>query len=1052
MSKKLVYLVSFVFVMSIVLTVTAEAVDNNLVAWWKLDDEGTGTVIDSSGNGHDGTLVGDAHFVPGLLDEALELDGENDYVVIDGYQGIVGDGTNTPAFSITAWVRKEGPVGGDGEIVGWGNTGAGNRMEFRFNGGNNRIRIESGGGNAQNDTELTTGQWHHVAMTVRENSTYESGVNFYLDGLDDTRANNDPDPIHPTGNFDVKIGIRYNEDARLFIGLIDDVRFYDRKLDGVEIRDIIERGYLASAHSPDPSDGSLYGDTWATLKWDAGGTSVSHDVYFGTSFEDVNAGAENTFLGNMTVNNQTLGFPGFPEPEGLASGTTYYWRVDEVNDAHPDSPWRGDVWSFWIPSITAYDPFPAQGEPFEDPNVVLSWSIGLNATMHAVYFGTDAGEVENATGAIPLIGATYVPDLLTSETTYYWRVDTFNNVEWIKGPIWNFTTMPNIPPAPDPNLIVWWKLDEDAGINAIDWSGHGYHGTRINGPESVEGISGGALQFDGIDDYAIYSLPQAQNFESFTVALWVKAAIRGQEEWMAPFSSHTPNSSGIQIDVDGTNPGNYRTNPPGGTTQARFGPVTTDWVHLALTGEGTAVQYYYNGDWATSETFTDDDLLFNEFLIGTSRNSMNYFAGTIDDFRVYNRALTQTEIQDLVRGDPLLAWNPKPLRGSILYIKDATPFSWSPGENASQHDVYFGTDRDAVTNADASDTTGIYQARQGITTYTPPEGIEWGGGPYYWRIDEYNTDGTINKGNVWSFTVADFLLVDDFESYNDLNPDDPESNRIFNVWSDGLDNPAINGSIVGYDIAPFVEQTIVHNGSQSMPLFYDNGVGYSEATMTLTDRHDWTEHDLAELSLWFHGDPCNVAEPMYVALNGNAVVTHDNPNAVLAEEWTQWTIDLQKFTDQGVNLANINTIAIGLGNRNNPQSGGSGIIYIDDIRLYAPRPEPMPIEVHVDVNDAGSQVELEQAQILVVTLESNPTTGYRWELVENQESILEQMGEAEFKPSETGEPPLVGAGGWEIFRFKAISAGQMTLQLVYHRSWEEGVEPLKTFSLQVVVR
>ena len=96
-------------------------------------------------------------------------------------------------------------------------------------------------------------------------------------------------------------------------------------------------------------------------------------------------------------------------------------------------------------------------------------------------------------------------------------------------------------------------------------------------------------------------------------------------------------------------------------------------------------------------------------------------------------------------------------------------------------------------------------------------------------------------------------------------------------------------------------------------------------------------------------------------------------------------------------------------------------------------------------------IRMEKGQILVVTLESNPTTGYRWELVENQETILEQMGEAEFKPSETGEPPLVGAGGWEIFHFNAISPGQMTLQLIYHRSWEEGVEPINTFSIEVIV-
>jgi inhibitor of cysteine peptidase len=135
---------------------------------------------------------------------------------------------------------------------------------------------------------------------------------------------------------------------------------------------------------------------------------------------------------------------------------------------------------------------------------------------------------------------------------------------------------------------------------------------------------------------------------------------------------------------------------------------------------------------------------------------------------------------------------------------------------------------------------------------------------------------------------------------------------------------------------------------------------------------------------------------------------------------------------------------------------GDGIVDVQDLivlaeHLFEGIPPDEREEVNIDENDADSQVELEQGQILVVTLESNPSTGYSWEVVEIQESILEQMGEAEFKPSETGEPPLVGAGGWEIFRFKAISAGQTSLKLVYHRPWEEGVEPTKTFSIQVVV-
>ena len=139
-----------------------------------------------------------------------------------------------------------------------------------------------------------------------------------------------------------------------------------------------------------------------------------------------------------------------------------------------------------------------------------------------------------------------------------------------------------------------------------------------------------------------------------------------------------------------------------------------------------------------------------------------------------------------------------------------------------------------------------------------------------------------------------------------------------------------------------------------------------------------------------------------------------------------------------------------------PMPWGDGIVDILDLivlaeHLFEEFPPVEGKEVNVDEKDDGSQVELGQGQILVVTLESNPTTGYRWELAETQESILQQMGEAEFKQSETGEPPLVGAGGWEIFRFKAISAGQTSLKLVYHRPWEESVEPLKTFSIQVVV-
>jgi len=91
----------------------------------------------------------------------------------------------------------------------------------------------------------------------------------------------------------------------------------------------------------------------------------------------------------------------------------------------------------------------------------------------------------------------------------------------------------------------------------------------------------------------------------------------------------------------------------------------------------------------------------------------------------------------------------------------------------------------------------------------------------------------------------------------------------------------------------------------------------------------WTDQDIGMMS--------NRAEPMYVVLNDSAVVYHEDPGATQTDVWTEWNIALQKFADQSVALTNINTIGIGFGDRNNPQPGGTGTMYFDDIRLYRPR-------------------------------------------------------------------------------------------------------------------
>jgi hypothetical protein len=931
-------LVSFLLVLDLVLTSVASAVDPDLVGHWKFDDGSDTTAFDSSGKGNDGTLIGGAQWVEGQLGGALEFNGQNarvdaPYIPLD-----------SRSFTITMWVN---PVLYTGEQIVFSQvqTNATNTsLHFRIYGpGSGRVRM--GFYNNDLDTSGNTIQennWYHIAFWYDfENQNRR----IYVNGVQEAEAAATP-YLGTSGN--TVIGSWGT--SQWFQGIIDDVRIYTRVLTETEILGVMAGGgaEYPLASRPDPSDGALHADTWVNISWRAGDFAVSHDVYFGDNFDDVNDGAEGVFQGNQASTYFVAGFPGFPYPEGLVPGTTYYWRINEVNDAEPNNPWKGDVWSFTVPPRTAYDPIPADGVKFVDPNEDLSWTVGFGAKLHTVYFGDNFDDVNNAAGGLPQGSTTYTLDTLEFDKYYYWRVDEFDAVTTHKGDVWSFKTLPDIP-ITDPNLVGWWKLDEGTGSTVIDWSGHGNFG-RINGdPQGVAGYDGDALEFDGRGDYVnCGNSPSLTITGDITFMCWIKVAAfsktwetilaKGDDSYRMSRGPGTGDS--IHFGCNG---------PSGGNLNATTIVTDDTWHHAALMYNGTTQIIYIDGAEDARQASTGSiNVSSYDFCIGENLDATGrHLTGLVDDVRIYNRALSLEEIQQAMRGDTSLAWNPSPSNGSTPDIDEVMPLSWSAGENASGHDIYFGIDKDAVADADTSDTTGIYQGRQGVTSYTPTEGVEWGGGPYYWRIDEYNTDGTISTGRTWRFSVADYLIVDDFEDY------DVGNNEIWWAWIDGLgyaSHPTLpahpgngTGSMVGDETTgSYMEETIIHGGGKSMPLFYDNNLQgklrYSEVEKTLSSRRDWTAEGVGVLSIWFQGVASNAAEPMYVALNGNAVVTHDNPNAAQIETWTQWTIDLQAFAEKGVNLANVNTIAIGLGNKKNPVAGGSGTMYFDDIRLYRPAP------------------------------------------------------------------------------------------------------------------
>ncbi|TKJ37661.1 MAG: hypothetical protein CEE38_06205 [Planctomycetes bacterium B3_Pla] len=723
MFEKLIYLVCSVLLLGLAFAGTVNAGRPGLVGHWRLD-EGTGTTAgDASGYGNTGALEGGAQWTGGKLDGGVYLDGQDDYIEIPNIISEVGtmsfwfkpdwDGSDPADYRLF-----DASLGGIYFFISKGADHADiNPEDFGFyfedatDADYQGIEIDPAG-------VILADTWFHVAVTWEFNG---GPAILYINGEEVSRADTlGPLPaLHANPRFGLQT-IDYIASANGATGVIDDIMIYEIALAPAEIPVIMQGlGQFPWSWNPGPLDGAFLQDTWGTLSWSPGDFAVSHDVYLSDNFDDVDAGTGDSFRGNQVETLLIVGFPGFPYPDGLVPGTTYYWRIDEVNEAEPNSPWKGDIWSFSVPPKTAYNPDPGDDAESVALDAELSWTGGFRAKLHTVYFGDNFDDVNSAAGGLIQGDATFTPPgPLELAKTYYWRVDEFDPPMTYKGAVWSFTS------------------------------------------------------------------------------------------------------------------------------------------------EGTAT-------------------------------------------------------------------DPVPAKGAV----DVSPtpiLKWTPANLAASHEVYFGADADAVKNAGKTSSEHKETKALGAESYDAGRlELET---TYYWRVDEVNdtNPGSPWVGNVWSFTTGDFLVVDDFESYNDIDPPDEASNRIFDKWIDGF-GTTTNGALVGNDLPPYAEQTIVHGGAQSIIYRYDNANKTSEATMTLVYPRDWTEEGVTRLSLWFRGVPTNAAERMFVALNGVAAIYHDDPAATQLTGWNEWIIDLAAF---GVDLTNVNSITIGIGTKNSPAAdGGTGTMYFDDIRL-----------------------------------------------------------------------------------------------------------------------
>jgi hypothetical protein len=267
--------------------------------------------------------------------------------------------------------------------------------------------------------------------------------------------------------------------------------------------------------------------------------------------------------------------------------------------------------------------------------VRLSWMPGAYVSEHKVYFGTEMNRLSLLVGVTDSCSVTAPP--LEKVATYYWRVDEVqSDGSIVTGDVWSFDMG---------KLAGWWKLDGDAK----DSSGNGNHGTVNGDPNLVMGRIGGALQFDGIDDYV--HTDYATDLPAWTVALWVNCPA-------AP--SSVPSGGPVHREHNFQINWNHSFEDFRGAAGLRirqrwyaasFGELEANkWYHLAATYDGENLKAYKNGALITDNPdpsgAPDEEWATLKF----ARHSIyeeDYFEGIIDDVRIYSHDLTADEVASI---------------------------------------------------------------------------------------------------------------------------------------------------------------------------------------------------------------------------------------------------------------------------------------------------------------------------------------------------------------------------------------------------------------------
>lgn len=986
MSKRVIVLICMGVLVGLMTTAGLGDLREDLLAHWPMD-EGAGSSVADVVGGFDGTIEGDVTWTQGMIGSAIEFPGATGNYVDCGNVDI-NIGSN---FTLACWLKAPETTAYH-DLFGKGPKDAGH-FELYLEGSTGGGRLDGDVaayipdlGDFYSNIKVDDDTWHHIAWTY-DGTT----LTCYVDGGATGTKTWSVSGSVVAESAEFKIGC-LADTTNPFNGGLDDLAIFSRALSQEEVQTIMEgvaENKTASAPYPVDADVDVLRDV--TLTWSPGEFAAAHDVYLGTSLDDVTVANRNNPLEVLVSQGQAD--TTYTSPVRLEFGETYYWRIDEVN-APPDSTiFSGEVWSFTVEPFV----YPIAGITASS-NGVSEAGVGPERTVDGS--GLDAAAGQHSTLDTDMWLAAPV------EGEPLWIQYEFGRVYKLhQMTVWNYNIaveqvvkfglkdvrIEYSTDAADWNTLDSMEFAQAAGNAAeegmtVDMGGVAARYVRFN-VDSAWGTLGqyglSEVQFLQIPTFARKPQP-ADGEDDVTIdpALSWRAGREAVTHQVHLGTDETKVAQGdAMVDV---------------VTENRYEPGqldvgTTYYWRVDEVNEAEAVSAWQGDLWSfkTQEAIVVDDFESYEDE-EPSRIFDTWLDGWKDDTNgsvVGNPEAPFAEQVIVNSGGQSMNFD---YDNSTARVSEATR-TWATAQNWATN----GAEVLRIWHRGAQQPGSInYQAAGGTYTLRSAGPDIWGTADgFHFAYKELTGNGSITarvdgitNGGIWAkvgVMVRESLEPGAIHAMMAVTP----ANRVSFVhrlktdegtsdangeadafamphWvritregnilrgehsTDGVNWTGPTADPAQTEVGAFLPQTVYVGLAASS---FQPGQ-FAEATFTNVQTTGSVAGGAFTTSQDI-GIASNASEPLYVTLQDqaghSAAVSHeDGPGAVNAPYWRAWDIPLSEFGAGGVSLTSVKKMSIGVGDRNAAPSGALGTMYFDDIQLRRSMVAAEPI-LHLDAS------------------------------------------------------------------------------------------------------